>query len=104
MVEGLALSLPMLTQGTNVSAGVAILFAPGFSVNILSATEVVQGRVHMVRAQIIFCFVNIYASNEGSERVEVFKRLRDILAQGNHRESIVLGGDFNCIVEFAQNK
>ena len=62
----------VLSHGTNFSAGVAILFSPGLDVNVISTTEIVTGRALVVRVEIqdiSFCFSNIYAPNQGSDRL-----------------------------------
>ena len=59
-----------LSHGSNLSAGVAVLFSPSLNVNILSRTEIVAGRVLMVKAEIEsfnFTFINMYAPNHGLE-------------------------------------
>ena len=60
----------VLSHDTNFSAGVAILFSPGLDVNVISTTEIVTGRALVVREEIqdiSFCFINIYAPNQGSD-------------------------------------
>lgn len=42
----------ILSHGTNLSAGVAILFSPETTVNILSSEEVIKGRLVLVKAEI----------------------------------------------------
>lgn len=64
-----------MSHGTNLSAGVAVLFSPSLKVNILSKTELEPGRFLIVKAEINnfkFLFVNIYAPNVGAERKDFF--------------------------------
>ncbi len=68
----------VLSHGTNLSAGVAVLFSPALKVNILSKTEIEPGRLVAVRAEIrnlSFLFVNIYAPNSGADRLQLFVKL-----------------------------
>ena len=61
-----------LSHGSNLSAGVAVLFTTTTNATILSTSEVVKERLLIVRAEIdstVFVFMNIYAPNQGSERV-----------------------------------
>lgn len=93
----------VLSHGTNFSAGVAILFSSTVNANIISSTEVVQGRVLMVKAKIeefIFNFINVYAPNQGSEREGLFNILKGKLSSIDREECIVLGGDWNCCTDF----
>lgn len=58
----------------------------------------------MVRAKIensVFCFVNIYAHNQGIERVLLFTLLEKVLVLINYlQDHLVVGGDFKCITDF----
>ncbi len=59
---------------TNLSAGVAVLFSPALKVKILRKTEIEPGRLVAVRAEIsnlFFLFVNIYAPNSGTDRLQL---------------------------------
>ena len=72
----------VLSHGTNLSAGVAVLFAPGLAVKICSSKEVCRGRLLVVKAEITnmcFVFINVYAPNTGRERGVLFGSLRQEL-------------------------
>ncbi len=59
-----------LSHGSNVSGGVAVLFSNSLRVKILNSCVLVKGRGLMVKAEIegsIYCFINIYAPNIGTE-------------------------------------
>lgn len=97
----------VLSHGTNFSAGVAVLFASHIGVNVLSSTEIVAGRLLLVKAKIedsVFNFISIYAPNLGSERIAVFKLLKDTLAQVGQGECVIMGGDWNCTVDFTLDR
>ena len=73
----------VFSHRTNVSAGVAVLFAPSSGAVLLSTVEVVKGRLLVVRANIdgtVFCFANVYSPTVGAGRVDLFARLGDVLA------------------------
>lgn len=62
----------------------------------------VKGRLLIVRAEIedsVFCFVNIYAPNNGIERIGFYTLLKDELLK-YHQDHIIIGGDFNCTIDF----
>lgn len=89
----------ILFHGTNFSAGVAIPFSPGLSVNIVSTIKIVTGRAFVVRAKvqdISFCFFNIYAPNQDSGRQDIFQKIKKFLKQCNQSKCVVMGGDWNC--------
>uniref|UniRef100_A0A3Q3ERM5 Reverse transcriptase domain-containing protein n=1 Tax=Labrus bergylta TaxID=56723 RepID=A0A3Q3ERM5_9LABR len=95
-----------LSHGTNFSAGVAILFRASANVKIVSCAEIVKGRLLIVRAEIedtVFCFTNIYAPNNGAERVAFYTRLQKELVIYN-QDQIILGGDFNCTLDFTVDR
>lgn len=76
-------------------------------VKILSKNEDVPGRLLVVRAEIrifFFLFVNIYAPNSGADRVQFFTKLGNILKQQQDGDVIVLGGDWNCTLDFTQDR
>ena len=95
-----------LSHGTNVSAGVAVLFKAAANATIISSTEVVKGRLLVVRAEIegsVFYFVNIYAPNQGAERVIFFTQLKNELNK-YRQDQLIVGGDFNCTPDFTVDR
>ena len=53
------------------------------------------GRALVVRAkiqEISFCFLNIYAPNQGSDRLVIFQDIKDFLKQCDQSECVVMGG------------
>ncbi len=90
----------VLSHGTNLSAGVAILFSPHVSIQP-DVVEIIPGRilrVDMVFGNTNFSFINVYAPNVGQESISFFKTLSDALLQCTQGNVVVLGGDFNCTV------
>ena len=88
-----------LSHGTNLSAGVAILFSQHLHLSNISACEVEQGRFQIVQVTIRdmpFVFINVYAYNSGADRINLFHKLNDKLKQLNSSSVIVVGGDWNC--------
>lgn len=83
--------------GANNSAGVAVLFSPSFSGQIIRFVFDSDGRVLSLLIKfgsLNFNLVNIYAPNNLSERKVFFERLHDyFISQGD----LILGGDFNCV-------
>ena len=62
--------MPLAMALTLVQAGVAVLFRATANATVLFSTEVVKGQLLIVRAEIessVFCFINIYAPNQGTE-------------------------------------
>ncbi|KAI4871736.1 hypothetical protein NFI96_008948, partial [Prochilodus magdalenae] len=96
-----------LSNGTNVSAGLAILVSPGLSFSLISQKEVCRGRLFILHASIYeqeFIFVNVYAPNTGRDRAAMFTTLRNELSQYNQDAILVLGGDWNCTLDFTMDR
>ena len=81
--------------GTNRSKGVAVLFNPKFRSRDISYTDVISdpnGR--FIKFMLTICgikyrILNIYAPNNGKERVNFFVSLHDILNDDHDAETIV---------------
>lgn len=93
----------VLSHGTNLSSGVAILFSKNINVNILVVEEVVKGRVLLVHIEYkgtVFVLINVYAPNIGLERLEVFMKLKNAIQKIGDQVCVIIGGDWNCTVDF----
>lgn len=91
-----------LSHGTNLSAGVAIVFSPTAKVKIISKQELEPGQLLAVGVELnglLVVFVNIYAPNSGFGRINVFKKLELFLKQKQLEDLIILGGDWNCTLD-----
>lgn len=89
-----------LSHGTNLSAGVAILFSSRI-VNQPVMVEIMPGRilrVDITLGEIDYMFFNVYAPSVGQERVVFFGKLSDALLQCPQDNIVVMGGDFNCTI------
>lgn len=92
-----------LSHGTNTSAGVAILFSKNLNVNILSTEEIVKGRALLTKVESegnIFVLMNVYAPNNGHERVVFFMELRTVIQKIDDTVCMIIGGDWNCTTNF----
>lgn len=86
----------VLSHGTNVSAGVAILFSVKTKINILSKQEVEKGRLLVLKVEInskVFVFINIYAPTVGSDRIQLFQKLKKVLYDLDQDDFLIMGGD-----------
>ncbi|MBN3285380.1 YTX2 protein, partial [Polyodon spathula] len=97
----------VFSHGSNVSAGVAVLFSPGLQIDILSVSEEIQGR--LLKIETVFkgteiVFINLYAPNEGREKVLFFKKLNQVLSNCNPAHMILVGGDCNCTEHFIMDR
>ncbi|KAK3528255.1 hypothetical protein QTP86_028493, partial [Hemibagrus guttatus] len=95
------------SHGTNVSAGVAILFNRTLGEINTRVTELEQGRVLMVQTEVRgteLLFINVYAPNSGGERAQPFNKLKNALQHSSSRPLVVMGGDWNCTTDFALDR
>lgn len=51
-----------------------------------------------------FCFVNIYAPNEGKERSEFLKIVDQVLVNCASEDRMFIAGDFNCTVNCKEDR
>lgn len=66
----------------------------------------VKGQLLIVRAEIegfMLCFVNVYAQNKGPERVCFFTMLKNEMIS-YHQDQLIIGGDFNCTLDFTMDR
>lgn len=92
-----------LSHGTNTSAGIAILFSKEMNVNILAIEEIVKGRILMLNIEYegsVFVLINVYAPNNGYERVSNFFKLRSAIQKIDDNVCTIIGGDWNCTIDF----
>lgn len=69
----------VLSHGTNLCAGVVILFSPSCKIKILSKSEIVKGCLLALRVEIknrVFVLINVYAPTTGRERIAFFLKLK----------------------------
>lgn len=98
--------LHRLSHGTNFSGGVAVLLTTRTSPKILATLELVKGRCLIVRVETegwVFCLVNVYAPNHGTDRLAFLSVLRDEL-QKYGQEQLIIGGDWNCTIDFTMDR
>lgn len=79
----------VLSHGTNTSDGIAILFSKEMNVNILvvEMVKMVKGRILLLKVEYegsVFELINVYAPNNGPERVKYFLKLRNAMMQCLH--------------------
>lgn len=89
----------VLSHGSSLSAGVAVLFSENVKPISVNVEEVIKGRLLVVRAvmeKTSLVFINIYAPTDRKERVLFLKVLEDTLLKCEAEEYLFLGGDFNC--------
>ncbi|CAM2098424.1 unnamed protein product [Caretta caretta] len=83
-------------------AGVATLFSPDLRPEVLGIAEAVQGHLLQLRVRIerlVVNLVNIYAPTSGPEQLQFYQQASAFLDSLDSHECLVLGGDFNTILE-----
>lgn len=90
--------------GTNRSSGVGILIFPNFDYKIEKFEFDLSGRflfVDLLIENIPFRLINIYAPNKELDRKEFFNDLTKYVVCN---KNVILGGDFNCILNSKYDK
>ena len=88
---------------------VAILFKQGFDCTFLSKFEDPLGRYLILKVEIkdkLYVLINIYAPNKDKDIITFPNNLRTILQNENlgDEENIIIGGDFNCLLNPSPDK
>ncbi|CAM4614634.1 unnamed protein product [Lepidochelys kempii] len=84
------------------TAGVVTLFSPNLWSEVLGVAEAVPGRLLHLRARmegLVLNLVNVYALTSGPERLQFYQQVSAFLGTLDPHECLVLGGDFNTILE-----
>ncbi len=88
-----------LSHKSSMSGGVAILFSKNVTPVSYEFVEIEKGRFLKVIVKFekkCIVFLNIYAPNNGAERVLFLNLVNTTLKSLNTDDFLVLGGDFNC--------
>ena len=65
------------------------------------------GRAVAVKAEFrgfIFCLINVYAPNQGPDKLALFQKLSAFIKQCSQDEVLVMGGDWNCTTDFTLDR
>jgi exonuclease III len=92
----------VFSHNSNLSAGVAILFAKNFLPVSFDCEEIIKGRLLKVTARYeksTFTLLNVYAPVSPQERCCFLNKLADTLSGCAQTDFLILGGDFNCTVD-----
>ena len=93
-----------ISGNSSNSKGVGILLNLNKSYSVNNYIEVVEGRLQLLDIEIdkkSFIFINIYGPNE--DDVTFMNKLEDLINQYNDR-TIILGGDFNTVIDYKLDK
>jgi len=65
--------------------------------------EVIKGRLLLTKVEVggmVFVLMNVYAPNNGSERIDFFMKMTRLIKTIDSNVCIVVGGDWNCTTDF----
>ena len=89
-----------LNPGTTRSAGQAFLLCR--NLDVIEHNIFINGRLHTLKVRIgdvILTLVNVYAPNIELDRYNFFDNLINLLSTYDYGDRIIIGGDFNVILE-----
>ena len=95
------------SHGTTHSKGVMVLFKPNLNVTINKTLADKNGRYILAETSIDetnIVFVNIYAPNDPSQQILFLRDLSSSVLSAYANENLVLGGDFNCVMNAMDKK
>ena len=84
-----------------------VLFKPNFNVTINKILADKNGRYILAETSIDetnIVFVNIYAPNDPSQQILFLRDLSSSVLSSRANENLVLGGDFNCVMNAMDKK
>ena len=84
-----------------------VLFKPNFNVTINKILADKNGRYILAETSIDvtnIVFVNIYAPNDPSQQILFLRDLSSSVLSSCANENLVLGGDFNCVMNAMDKK
>ena len=91
-------------HGSSNSRGTAILFNKNLNISILKSVCDPNGRYVIADVNIsdkVFTLINIYAPNDDCP--QFFTQIDNLINQF-HGDSIIFGGDFNCVLNLSLDK
>jgi len=96
-------------HGSNHSRGVMILLKNGLDCEVEEKHADLDGRYIILKASVqdvSFMLINIYAPNQESQQIRFYKDLFQLLQnEGIHNDcKIIMGGDFNIIMQTSLDK
>ena len=89
-----------LSGNKSNSTGVGILVNSDLSYTILECNNIIEGRMQSLKILINdkeLLFLNIYAPNNATEKFNFLTKVEDFVI-ANDSETIVVGGDFNTVI------
>jgi len=54
--------------------------------------------------ELTFLFINVYAPNIGSQRMELFEKLNCAIRKYDGKMCVIMGGDWNCTTNFVLDR
>ncbi len=93
----------LFSHGSNNSRGVAIIFRNGSNIDVKTVINDDEGRILIVKCvkdDLCFTLINVYAPNAENLQTMFYKNLNDSFVDKYcyDDERIIIGGDFNCIL------
>ena len=86
------------------SRSVSILFNRKLDYTVLNSHTDNDGRLILANLKINnneFTLVNIYAPNSEAERIAFFNKMKEFIkVHAVNKSKLIIGGDFNCVLEF----
>ena len=95
-----------LSGNSGNSIGVGILVNPDFTYTVQEYDNIINGRMQSLKMLIHekeYIFLNIYAPNSLTENYNFLTKIEDFIVS-NDSETIIVGGDFNTVINIDIDK
>ena len=95
-----------LSGNSSNSMGVGILVNLEFTFTFKEYTNIIEGRMHSIKLlfkEKEYIFLNVYAPNNATENYNFLNKIEEFVIS-NDSDTIIVGGDFNTVVDIDMDK
>ena len=86
--------------------GVGILINSNFTYTVQEYHDIIKGRMQSLTLNIgekDYIFLNVYAPNNSTDNISFLSKIEDFVIS-NERDTLIIGGDFNTIIDINNDK
>ena len=95
-----------LSGNSKSSMGVGILINSNFTYTVQEYHDIIKGRMQSLKLNICekdYIFINVYAPNNSTDNINFLSKIEDFVIS-NESETLIVGGDFNTIIDINNDK
>ena len=95
-----------LSGNSRNSAGVGILVHSKLSCDVIEYKTIIDGRMQLLKLNINYkdiLLLNLYAPNNAKDNISFLSRIEELIID-NDNETLIVGGDFNTVIDIDNDK